>query len=221
LEANKNLSDFVLGGRSLGSWVTALSASASDWRALHTAIKQSEFVPRAQRIVVSWVLITLTAACLVGMMGIPLFGVPLEDAEKVFIRLVELLFHPLVAGICLAAIMSTADSQLLVSSSTFSGDLYRLLFRRQATETELIIVGRLAVLSIATVAFLLALYQDSMVLELVSYAWAGFGAAFAPAVLLSLYWKGMNRWGALAGIVSGGLTVVIWKPLQGGGVRSL
>ncbi|PVV25029.1 MAG: sodium:proline symporter, partial [gamma proteobacterium symbiont of Ctena orbiculata] len=184
------------------------------------AIRHSEFVPKAERIAVSWVLITLTAACLVGLVGIPIFAVPLQDAEKVFIRLVDMLFHPLVAGICLAAIlaaiMSTADSQLLVSSSTFTGDLYRLLLRKQATEAELVIVGRLAVFSIALVAFLLALDRDNKVLDLVSYAWAGFGAAFGPVVLLSLYWKGMNRWGALAGIVSGGLTVVIWKPLQGG-----
>lgn len=185
-----------------------------------TAIKQSGLVPRARHIALSWVLITLTAACLVGLVGIPVFEAPLEDAEKVFIRLVELMFHPLVAGVCLAAIlaaiMSTADSQLLVSSSTFTGDLYRLLFRKQAGEAELVIVGRLAVLSIALAAFLLAMDPDSKVLDLVSYAWAGFGAAFGPAVLLSLYWRGMNRWGALAGILSGGLTVVIWKPLQGG-----
>ncbi|MES9993042.1 MAG: sodium/proline symporter PutP [Candidatus Thiodiazotropha sp.] len=184
------------------------------------AIRQSGFVPKAERIAVSWVFISLTAACLVGLVGIPLFESPLQDAETVFIRLVDLLFHPLVAGICLAAIlaaiMSTADSQLLVSSSTFTGDLYRLLLRKQASEAELVVVGRLAVLSIALVAFVLALDRESKVLDLVAYAWAGFGAAFGPAVLLSLYWRGMNRWGALAGIVSGGLTVVIWKPLQGG-----
>jgi sodium/proline symporter len=186
-----------------------------------TAIKQSGFVPKAQRIAVSWVFITLSAACLVGLVGIPVFESPLADAEKVFIHLVELMFHPLVAGVCLAAIlaaiMSTADSQLLVSSSTFTGDLYRLLFRRrQASEDELVIVGRLAVLTIAIIAFLLAMDRESKVLDLVSYAWAGFGAAFGPAVLLSLYWSGMNRWGTLAGILSGGVTVVIWKPLQGG-----
>jgi sodium/proline symporter len=184
------------------------------------AIRQSGFVARAQHIAVSWVLITLIAACLVGLVGIPVFEIPLEDSEKVFIRLVDLMFHPLVAGVCLAAIlaaiMSTADSQLLVSSSIFTGDLYRLLFRQQASETELVIVGRLAVLSIAIVAFLLAMDSESRVLDLVSYAWAGFGAAFGPVVLLSLYWRGMNRWGALAGILSGGLTVLVWKPLQGG-----
>ncbi|MCU7935001.1 MAG: sodium/proline symporter PutP [Candidatus Thiodiazotropha sp. (ex Dulcina madagascariensis)] len=184
------------------------------------AVKDAGFVPKARRIAVSWVFVSLTAACLVGLVGIPVFETPLEDAEKVFIRLVDLLFHPLLAGICLAAIlaaiMSTADSQLLVSSSTFTGDLYRLLLRKEAGERELVIVGRLAVLVIALLAFLLAMDRDNKVLDLVAYAWAGFGAAFGPTVLLSLYWTGMNRWGALAGILAGGLTVVIWKPLQGG-----
>jgi sodium/proline symporter len=135
-------------------------------------------------------------------------------------RLVDLLFHPLVAGICLAAIlaaiMSTADSQLLVSSSAFTGDIYRVVLRKQASQRELVVVGRLAVLTIAIAAILLAMDPENRVLDLVAYAWAGFGAAFGPAVLLSLYWRGMNRWGALSGILAGGLTVVLWKPLQGG-----
>ncbi|MCU7808815.1 MAG: sodium/proline symporter PutP [Candidatus Thiodiazotropha sp. (ex Semelilucina semeliformis)] len=184
------------------------------------AVRDVSLVPQARRIAVTWVFITLTAACLVGMSGIPVFETPLEDTEKVFILLVDLLFHPLIAGICLAAIlaavMSTADSQLLVSSSAFTGDIYRVLFRKAASERELVLVGRLAVLAIAGVAFLLAMNPENKVLDLVAYAWAGFGAAFGPAVLLSLYWRGMNRWGALAGILVGGITVVIWKPLEGG-----
>ncbi|MCU7914620.1 MAG: sodium/solute symporter [Candidatus Thiodiazotropha sp. (ex Gloverina cf. vestifex)] len=184
------------------------------------AVRDVSLVPQARRIAVTWVFITLTAACLVGMSGIPVFETPLEDTEKVFIHLVDLLFHPLIAGICLAAIlaavMSTADSQLLVSSSAFTGDIYRVLFRKEASERELVRVGRLAVLAIAGVAFLLAMNPENKVLDLVAYAWAGFGAAFGPAVLLSLYWRGMNRWGALAGILVGGITVVIWKPLEGG-----
>jgi sodium/proline symporter len=184
------------------------------------AVQSVERVPQARRIAVGWVLITLTGACLVGLLGISVFETPLPDAEKVFIRLVDLLFHPLVAGICLAAIlaaiMSTADSQLLVASSAFTGDIYRVLLRRQASQAELVVVGRLAVLSIAFAAFLLAMDPQNRVLDLVSYAWAGFGAAFGPAVLLSLYWRGMNRQGALAGILSGGITVLVWKPLEGG-----
>ncbi|MET0010385.1 MAG: sodium:proline symporter, partial [Candidatus Thiodiazotropha sp. 6PLUC4] len=183
------------------------------------AIQEVGFVPKARRIAVSWVFVALIASCLTGMIGITFFEAPLDDAEKVFIRLVEVMFHPLVAGICLAAIlaaiMSTADSQLLVSSSTFTQDLYRLV-RREASESELVIVGRLAVVTIAGIAFLLAMDRDNKVLDLVSYAWAGFGAAFGPAVVLSLYWRGMNRWGALGGILTGGFTVIVWKQLEGG-----
>lgn len=184
------------------------------------AVHSAALLPQARRIAVAWVCITLMGACLVGLLGVPVFTPPLADEERVFIQLVELLFHPLVAGICLAAIlaaiMSTADSQLLVASSAFTGDIYRVLWRRQASQGELVAVGRVTVLAIALVACLLALDPQNQVLDLVAYAWAGFGAAFGPAVLLSLYWREMNRWGALAGILAGGLTVVIWKPLTGG-----
>jgi sodium/proline symporter len=184
------------------------------------AVQSVQLIPQARRIAVTWVALTLSAACLVGLSGITSFNAPLADAEKVFIHLVELLFHPLIAGICLAAIlaaiMSTADSQLLVASSAFTGDLYKSLFRKEASERELVIIGRLAVLSIATLAFLLALDPDSKVLDLVAYAWAGFGAAFGPALVLSLYWNRMTRLGALSGILAGGITVVVWKQLEGG-----
>jgi len=184
------------------------------------AVQSVQLIPRARHIAVTWVALTLTAACLVGLVGIPTFTPPLADPEKVFIHLVDVLFHPLIAGICLAAIlaaiMSTADSQLLVASSAFTGDLYKTLIRKGATDRELVIVGRLAVLSIALLALLLALDPESKVLDLVAYAWAGFGAAFGPAVILSLYWSGMTRWGALGGILAGGITVVVWKQLQGG-----
>jgi sodium/proline symporter len=130
------------------------------------------------------------------------------------------LFHPVIAGICLsgilAAVMSTADSQLLVASSAVAEDLYKGMFRRQASEKELLWIGRLAVIAIALIAFALATDPDSKVLDLVAYAWAGFGAAFGPAILLSLYWSGMTRRGAIAGIVIGGVTVIVWKQLSGG-----
>jgi sodium/proline symporter len=184
------------------------------------AVESVELIPRARRIAVTWVALTLTAACLVGMAGIGYFETPLVDSEKVFIHLVDALFHPLVAGICLAAIlaaiMSTADSQLLVASSAFTGDLYKTLIRRQVTDRELVIVGRVAVLAIALAAFILAMNPQSKVLDLVAYAWAGFGAAFGPAIILSLYWPAMTRLGALSGIITGGVTVVGWKQLEGG-----
>jgi sodium/proline symporter len=134
--------------------------------------------------------------------------------------LVGILFHPLIAGLCLAAIlaavMSTADSQLLVSSAAFTEDFYRRLIRPAAGPGELVLAGRASVLVLAGLAFLLALDPDAMVLDLVSYAWAGFGAAFGPVLILSVYWRRMTRGGALAGVLAGGLTVVAWKQLSGG-----
>ena len=184
------------------------------------AIRSVGHIPQARRIAVTWAGLGLAGATLVGMAGISYFDTPLADPEKVFIELVNLLFHPLIAGILLAAIlaaiMSTADSQLLVSSSALTEDFYRTLLRPNAGNRELVLVGRGAVLLIALAAYGLALDPDSTVLGLVSYAWAGFGAAFGPTLLLALFWPRMTRNGALAGIVCGGLTVVIWKQLEGG-----
>ncbi len=186
------------------------------------AVRSVGHLPAARRIAVTWVFLTLTGATLTGLAGVGLLEPALSgsDTEKVFIKLVDLLFHPAVAGVCLAAIlaavMSTADSQLLVASSAFTEDFYRALLKRDASDRELVYTGRLAVLVIAGVAFVLALNPDSKVLDLVAYAWAGFGAAFGPALLLSLYWQRMTRNGALAGIVCGGLTVVVWKQFDGG-----
>lgn len=186
------------------------------------AIRSIADIPLARRIAVTWVFITLVSAVLVGLAGIAYLGQPLQgpDTEKVFILLVDTLFHPLVAGLCLAAIlaaiMSTADSQLLVSAAAFTSDFYKALFRHTATEQELMWTGRIAVLVIAVIALLLAWNPDRQVLDLVAYAWAGFGAAFGPTLILSLFWRRMNRNGALAGVIVGGLTVVIWKQLSGG-----
>lgn len=186
------------------------------------AIRSVAEIPAARRIAVTWVFITLVCAVLVGMVGIGYLQQPLQgaDTEKVFIVLVDSLFHPLVAGICLAAIlaaiMSTADSQLLVSAAAFTSDFYKALFRHSASEQELIWTGRVAVLLIAIIALVLAWNPERKVLDLVAYAWAGFGAAFGPALILSLYWRRMNRYGALAGIIVGGVTVVVWKQLSGG-----
>jgi len=183
-------------------------------------IKSKDHVPTARRIAVLWSGVSMLGACLVGFAAIGYLDAPLGDSEKVFMVLVDALFHPVVAGILLAAIlaaiMSTADSQLLVSSSALAEDFYKALFRKEASQQELVNVGRAAVIGIALVALTLALDPDSKVLELVSYAWAGFGAAFGPALILSLYWKRMNKAGALAGIIVGGVTVVLWKQLSGG-----
>ncbi|OAN10931.1 sodium:proline symporter [Photobacterium jeanii] len=188
------------------------------------ATRSNKDIGTARRIAVAWTALSMGGAILVGLVGIlyvdnQLAG-ELADGEKIFMLLVNSIFHPVVAGILLAAIlaaiMSTADSQLLVSSSALAEDFYKQVFRPQASTEEIVTVGRAAVIILSIVALVLAMNPDSTVLGLVSYAWAGFGAAFGPALLLSLFWKGMNRNGALAGIVVGAMTVVIWKQLNGG-----
>jgi len=183
------------------------------------AIGSASALPAARRIATTWTGLCLGAALVTGWVGIGFFGeAGLADAETVFPALIQALMHPVVAGILLAAvlaaIMSTADSQLLVSSSALAEDFYKALLRRDASQEQLVWVGRFAVVGIAIVALVLALNPESTVLGLVSYAWAGFGAAFGPAILLSLFWKRMNRNGALAGIIVGGLTVVIYKQID-------
>ncbi len=178
----------------------------------------------ARRIAVIWSGLSMFGAMLVGVVGLVYITnhptLVLEDGEKIFMLLVNAIFHPVIAGILLAAIlaaiMSTADSQLLVSSSALAEDFYKQVFKTEASSEEIVRVGRLAVIILSIIALILALTPDSSVLGLVSYAWAGFGAAFGPALVLSLYWSRMNRNGALAGILVGGVTIVIWKQLSGG-----
>ena len=186
-------------------------------------IRSEKDVPTARRIAVTWSALSMVGALLVGMVGMLYMNgleAKLGDGETIFMVLVNAMFHPLVAGILLAAIlaaiMSTADSQLLVSSSALAEDFYKALIRKEASTEEVLMVGRLSVVVIALIALTLAMTPDSSVLGLVSYAWAGFGAAFGPALIFSLFWKRMTRNGALAGIIVGGITVVIWKQLTGG-----
>ena len=131
-----------------------------------------------------------------------------------FILLSQILFHPLVAGFTLAAIlaaiMSTISSQLLVTSSSLTEDIYKTYFRREASERELVTLSRIAVAAVAIVAGLLALDPDSSILKLVGNAWAGFGAAFGPVILFALLWKRTTRAGALAGMIVGAAVVIAW-----------
>ena len=186
------------------------------------AIHRPSAIPDARRIAMVWVTVSMLGALTVGVVGVAFLKEPLTgaDTEKVFIIMVNTLFHPLVAGMLLAAIlaaiMSTADSQLLVSASVLTEDFYKAMYRRQASQRELVWVGRMAVLTIALIAAALAWDPGRKVLDLVAYAWAGFGAAFGPTLVLALFWPRMTRNGALAGMIIGGLTVVIWKQLSGG-----
>ncbi|UUM33125.1 sodium/proline symporter PutP [Vibrio japonicus] len=187
------------------------------------AARSNRDLTTARRIAVIWTALSMAGALLVGVVGLIYVtntGVSVDDGEKIFMLLVNAMFHPVIAGILLAAIlaaiMSTADSQLLVSSSALAEDFYKQVFKKDASSEEIVMVGRIAVIAISIVALILAMTPDSTVLGLVSYAWAGFGAAFGPALILSLYWSRMNRNGALAGIIIGGVTIVVWKQLSGG-----
>ncbi|MDZ8120406.1 sodium/proline symporter PutP [Pontiella agarivorans] len=186
------------------------------------AIRSPDEIKPARRIAMAWVVVSLTCAVLVGMAGRIYLTelLPDSDAEKIFMIMVDQLTHPIVGGILLAAvlaaIMSTADSQLLVTSSALTEDLYRVIIRPKASNKELVWVSRGTVIAVALLACLIALKPDSSVLGLVSYAWAGFGATFGPLVIVSLYWNRMTRNGAIAGIIGGGITVLVWKQLNGG-----
>ncbi|HOZ47454.1 MAG TPA: sodium/proline symporter PutP [Candidatus Hydrogenedentes bacterium] len=186
------------------------------------AIRSAEDITPSRRIAMTWVAIALAAAVAVGMIGRVYLTTALDgaDSEKVFMLVVADLFPSVIAGVLLAAIlaaiMSTADSQLLVTASALTEDIYRVFVRKRASDAELVRLSRRTVGAVAAVACLVALNPESSVFDLVAYAWAGFGAAFGPTIVLSLYWRRMNRQGALAGIVVGGVTALIWKHIEGG-----
>ncbi|WP_066054309.1 sodium/proline symporter PutP [Robertmurraya korlensis] len=181
------------------------------------AISSVKDIKKARRIGMGWMIISVVGAMITGFIGLAYFtkeGLPLNDPETVFIKLSEILFHPIITGFLLAAllaaVMSTISSQLLVTASSLGEDIYKTFFRRAASDKELLFVSRLAVLIVAMVAVILAFNKTGTILSLVGYAWAGFGAAFGPVILMSLYWKRMNMWGAFAGMLTGTITVIIW-----------
>lgn len=186
------------------------------------AIKSPEEVKPARIIAMIWVVISLAAAVMIGMFGKPYLahiGAPLAAGaeETVFMVLVNKIFPTIIAAILLsailAAIMSTADSQLLVTASAVSGDFFKAFINKNATDKQLVMVSRMTVVGVAVIAGLFASNPESSVFEIVSHAWAGFGAAFGPIMLCSLFWKNTNAKGALAGIISGGLTSLVWAYL--------
>lgn len=181
------------------------------------AIRSVKDIPTARNIGMSWMIVSLIGALMTGFAGrayVQKTAMTLDDPETIFLVFTQFLFHPLVSGFLLAAIlaaiMSTISSQLLVVSSSLTKDVYKLFFDREAPEARQVLVGRISVVLVAVVSIFLASNPDSSVLSLVSNAWAGFGAAFGPLVIISLMWKGMNRNGAVAGMVIGALTVIAW-----------
>ncbi len=187
------------------------------------AIRTSAQIKQARSIAMIWVIISLVGAVTVGVVGrafLHASPLPKGAEETVFMVLVNALAVPLIAGLLLAAIlaaiMSTADSQLLVTSSAITKDFYKVWLRKGASEQELVWFSRRTVVYVAIIAYLIGLDPDSSVLRLVAYAWGGFGATFGPLIILSLCWKRMTFKGALGGIIVGGTTVILWKQLQGG-----
>ena len=181
------------------------------------AIRSVRDVPTARNIGMSWMVVSLIGSLMTGFAGrayVQKTAMTLDDPETIFLVFTQFLFHPLVSGFLLAAIlaaiMSTISSQLLVVSSSLTKDVYKLFFDKDAPEARQVLVGRISVIIVAIVAIMLASNPDSSVLNLVSNAWAGFGAAFGPLVIFSFTWRGMNRNGAVAGMVVGALTVILW-----------
>ena len=182
------------------------------------AIKSVKETKNARRIGIGWMLLSLIGASATALIGIAYFAKnpdqTLVDPETVFIDLGQIIFHPFIAGIVLAAVlaavMSTISSQLIVTSSALVEDLYKALINKNASDKHYVFLGRAAVLAVAIIALLLAWPGNESILKLVSFAWAGFGGAFGPVVLLSLYWRKITRTGALAGMITGAIVVGVW-----------
>ncbi|KIL50687.1 proline:sodium symporter [Jeotgalibacillus alimentarius] len=186
------------------------------------AIRDVKSLKSARRIGMTWMIVAIIGALFTGLTGVAYIestGGELANPETIFVFFSQVLFHPLISGFLLAAIlaaiMSTVSSQLLVTSSALTEDFYNTFLKRSASDKELVLVGRISVLLVALIAIILSLDSDSTILDIVSNAWAGFGSAFGPAILLSLYWKRMTRWGALAGMLTGAITVILWVYVLG------
>lgn len=182
------------------------------------SINSIKDIKKASFIGISWMVLSLFFACGVGILGVAFvnkFNLALDDPEKIFIVISQVLFNPWVAGVLLsailAAIMSTASSQLLVSSSTIAEDFYKRIFKTDASDKSIVFMGRLGVLVISLIAFSISTNKDSSILSIVSYAWAGFGASFGSVILFSLFYEKMTRLGAIAGMLSGAIVVVVWN----------
>ena len=186
------------------------------------AIRRADELTRSRRIATVWVLISLAAAVFIGVLGRALF--PAEaglltagGAENVFITLSESLLPPLLAGLVMAGILaatiSSSDSYLLIAASAFAKNLYGGLIKKNASDKSIMTVTRIILLAISVIGMIIAWDEDSVIFTIVSFAWAGFGATFGPVMIFSLFWKRINQAGAIAGMISGGAMVFIWKLL--------
>jgi sodium/proline symporter len=180
------------------------------------SVKSVGKLAESMTIAIVWVFISLGGAVIIGFIGIGMFdNLTGGDEEKVFIYMIGRVMHPWLGGIMLAAIlsaiMSTIDSQLLVSSSALTEDFYQKAIKKNASEKEIILVGRICVIIISAIALVLALSPNDTILGIVAYAWGGFGAAFGPLVLFGLFSRKTSWQAALAGMVTGTVVLVVWK----------
>ncbi|MFD2208577.1 sodium/proline symporter PutP [Virgibacillus halophilus] len=186
------------------------------------AIKSVKETKQARRIGIGWMALSLIGASATALIGIAYFkqhpGASLSDPEAIFIALGQIIFHPFIAGVLLAAvlaaIMSTISSQLIVTSSALVEDLYKAIIKNDEDDKKYVFYGRMAILIISLIAMYFAWEKNATILDLVSFAWAGFGAAFGPTILLSLYWRKINSIGALSGMVIGAVTVIVWGNIE-------
>ena len=182
------------------------------------AIREERELTRSRRIATVWVVISLTVAVFIGIMGRQLFPTELttsSDAENVFILLATRLLPPVIAGLVMAGILaatiSSSDSYLLIAASAFAKNIYQGLVKKDASDKQVLWMSRLALLVICAIAIVIALDENSVIFTIVSFAWAGFGATFGPLMLFSLFWKRTNRAGAIAGMIGGGVMVFVWN----------
>jgi len=182
-------------------------------------INDAENMNKSKYVGMIWQMTALTAAAVVGLVAIAYYDQGLENPERVFIEMVKSLFHPMAAGFILcglmAASMSTIDSQILVCGSVCSEDLYKHMFRKHASPSETLAVTRIGVFLVSAISLYFALSKNSTIQEAVLYAWSGLGCAFGPLVLMSLYSRSANRYGAIAGVLVGGIIAGVWDSLNG------
>ena len=182
------------------------------------AIRKEEELKMSRRVAMVWVVISLAAAVCIGLIGrayMPTAFVTNSAAESIFVSMSESFLPPLLAGFVMAGILaatiSSSDSYLLIAASAFAKNIYQGVVKKDASDKKVMTMSRITLLVIAIVATLLALNEKSVIFKLVSFAWAGFGATFGPLMLFSLFWKRINRAGAVAGMVSGAGMVFLWK----------
>lgn len=184
------------------------------------AINKSSEVKKSRRIAIIWCAISLLAAVAIGLIGRTLYPAKLltrSDAENIFIVMSTGLLPAFLAGIVmsgiLAATMSSSDSYLLIASSALSRDIFKGIFKKDATDKQVMIASRITLLLVSLFGILIALDENSVIFQVVSFAWAGFGATFGPIILFSLFWKRTTRAGAIAGMLTGSSMVFIWNKL--------